>query len=448
MFNVNAAGCGKGKSRDNKELIGRNSTTRFLVIVPSIELAKEYDPLGTAITSESTNNVKRQIYRAIDANTRVIIITQKAFTDFESKTLLCEHRTVLQDEHLEPFLMCKWKMNNHLEWVDVFSVCSSNKDGWYAVTLNPERAKQFIASADMLDNKQFIQDLLSTPQLIFTNKATIEDDSALFRVISPEIYAGADSVQIACANFKCTRQYFLWSSLFNAEFRFIRHFEAYKTPNLTIHFAQQRRNSKTHNRNDSSIRDAVTAYINSKCSNPVFVDNNYYDTECGWERVKHNCHGVNKHFGAQHIAILSAINYSNPATSFLLEIGSMTPKQVRASLIGEIAHQVIMRGALRVSNDNECHVYLMESDLAEYLMNEIFAGANCVLILSTDRSKQEPTLTSVQRKKATLIRRNFRHLSKVPTKSLLTDPIWEMTNSNGVYLKQYRVSQISIAVAQ
>ena len=100
--------------------------------------------------------------------------------------------------------------------------------------MNIKRAEQFIASADMLDNKQFIQDLLSTPQLIFTNKPTIEDDSALFRVISPEIYAGADSVHIACANFQCTRQYFLWSSLFNAEFRFTRHFEAYETSNLTI----------------------------------------------------------------------------------------------------------------------------------------------------------------------------------------------------------------------
>ena len=447
MFNVNAAGCGKGKSRDNKELIGRNSTTRFLVIVPSIELAKEYDPLGTAITSESTNNVKRQIYRAIDANTRVIIITQKAFTDFESKTLLCEHRTVLQDEHLEPFLMCKWKMNNHLEWVDVFSVCSSNKDGWYAVTLNPERAKQFIASADMLDNKQFIQDLLSTPQLIFTNKPTIEDDSALFRVISPEIYAGADSVHIACANFQCTRQYFLWSSLFNAEFRFTRHFEAYETSNLTIHFAQQRRNSKTHNRNDSSIRDAVTAYINSKCSNPVFVDNNYYDTEGGWERVKHNCHGVNEHRGKAHFAILSAINYDNLAAGFLMDIGRMTAQQVRASLIGEIAHQVIMRGALRENNSNECHVYLMESELAEYLVT-IFVGCKAEVIPDTARPESEPALTSIERKKASLIRKNFPQLSKAPTKELLINPIWEMTNSNGVYLKQHRDSQIAIAVAQ
>jgi len=95
MITVNAAGCGKGKSTNNKAFINAHSASRFLVIVPSLALAKEYEDYGFAITSETTSNVKQQIYRAVDGNTRVIVITQKAFLDFESKMLLCTHRIVL-----------------------------------------------------------------------------------------------------------------------------------------------------------------------------------------------------------------------------------------------------------------------------------------------------------------------------------------------------------------
>ena len=42
MINVNATGCGRGKSTFNRQLITRNSDTRYLVIVPSLALADEY----------------------------------------------------------------------------------------------------------------------------------------------------------------------------------------------------------------------------------------------------------------------------------------------------------------------------------------------------------------------------------------------------------------------
>lgn len=437
MFTVNAAGCGKGKSTDNKAFISTNQNSRFLIIVPSLALADEYKAYGTSITSETTKNVKQQIYRAIEANTRVIVITQKAFMDFESKTLLCTHRIVLQDEHLEPFYMCKWDMKNHTQWIDMFDVAATANDGWFEVKLNTGRAEQFIASCDMLDNKKFIADLLATPQLIYTNKPTVHAESVLFRVISPAIYEGADAVHIACANFKFTRQYHLWTALYDQKFRVTREFVPYCTPNLTIHFAFQKRNSKTFNRANTSIKDSVISYIKSKCKTPVYVDNNVYDTESGWQRVNHNCHGVNRFRDEAHIAILSAINYDNLVTAFFIDMVSMTSQQVRYSLIGEIAHQVIMRGALRSNNVNECHVYLMEMDLAAYLMNNIFLDCKHEIISDTERPDRGPVLTSLQRKKATLIRKNFSEYKSVPTDLLMKDDIWTFTNSNGKYSKLY-----------
>lgn len=436
-FTVDAAGCGKGKSADNKAFVTTNKDTRFLIIVPSLALADEYKDFGTAITSATTNNVKKQIHRAIEVNTRVIVITQKAFLDFEAKELLCTHRTVLQDEHLEPFSVCKWVMGNHMHWIDMFKVAATKKDGWYEVQLDTPRAQQFQASCDMLDNKLFMQDLLATPQRIFTNKPALHADSMLFRVVTPAIYRGADAVHIACANFTGTRQYHLWTALFELPFQVTRPFEPYLTPNLTIHVAQQRRNSKTFNSVNTGIKNNVVAYIKSKCNNPVYIDNNVYDDESGWCRVNHNCHGINEHRDKAHIAILSAINYDNLATAFLIDIAGMTAEQVRHSLIGDIAHQVIMRGALRNENANECHVYLMESDLASYLASSVFLHSQLTVIDDTARPDRCPALTPMQRKKATLIRKNFVQYKEMPTELLMLQAVWHNTNTNGVFFKKY-----------
>jgi hypothetical protein len=111
--------------------------------------------------------------------------------------------------------------------------------------------------------------------------------------------------------------------------------------------------------------------------------------------------------------------------------------QVRNALVGEIAHQVIMRGALREKNDNECQVYLMEAGLADYLTQCIFMGSTLTWIDGTNRPKCAAALTAVQRKKATLIRKNFPHLSESPTDKLMLDPIWQQTNTNGIYNKAY-----------
>ena len=169
----------------------------------------------------------------------------------------------------------------------------------------------------------------------------------------------------------------------------------------------------------------------------MYVDNNVYDTESGWQRVNHNCHGVNNFREESHIAILSAINYDNLATAFLVDMAGMTSQQVRRSLIGEIAHQVIMRGSLRSDNANECHVYLMDMDLAAYLMDNIFLDVKYEIITNTARPDRGVPLTPMQRKKATLIRRNFSEYAEMPTDKLLKEGIWTSTNTNGKYSKSY-----------
>lgn len=441
MINVNATGCGRGKSTFNRQLITRNSDTRYLVIVPSLALADEYRTCGTVIHSENTKNVQQQIFRAIEANTRVIVITQKAFLDCPSKRLLCEHRSVIQDEHLEVYYTCNWRMANHMEWLDMFSVTPTKHDGWYEVFIDTEQAQAFVAREDMLDDKQMIEDLLATPQRIFTNRPSLEADSMLFRLISPEVYTGADAVHIACANFTATRQFHIWAKLFGTGFHVTHAFERYATPALTVHYAGQRYNSKTFNAKDSSIRAAVIDYIDQRCANPVYVDNNCHDTQRGWQRVDHNCHGVNEYRSEQHIAFLSAINYSNLVSTFLHDVVGMETDEIRYALVGEMAHQVVMRGALRQDNSAECHVYVMETDLAAYLLAGIFKGAQERLIDGTDRPQKQPPIAGTDRKKACHIRRNFEQFNDMSTDDLMKQPIWQMTNSNGRHLKSFRAAR-------
>jgi hypothetical protein len=438
MITINAAGCGKGKSTDNKTLLTNNKTDRFLVIVPSLALANEYADYGTAITSENSENVKKSIAHAIRLNTRILIITQKAFMDYENKTLLCTHRTILQDEHLEPLYTCKWVMDNHSEWFDMFVVSPSSISEWFEVTLNLPRIAEYLLTEDMLDNKQFINDLLATPQRIITNKASIDKDSLLFRVISPGIYNGADAVHIACANFKSTRQYYLWLNMFNEHFKFTRNFELYNTPNLTIHYAEQERNSKTFNANNDYIHTNFMKYVSDNATDVVYVDNNVYTKIDGWDRVKHNCHGVNEYRNRKHIAIASAINYNNAIVGFLQDFGLMTTEQIRFSLIGEIAHQVAMRGSLRTDNNNECHIYVMETELAKYLYGCIFNNASIKSINGTARPATDSALTEQQRHKGTAIRKmQSLKLQDWPTERLMKSHYWLECSARGLYTKKY-----------
>ncbi|PKO68889.1 MAG: hypothetical protein CVU22_07005 [Betaproteobacteria bacterium HGW-Betaproteobacteria-16] len=440
MINVNATGCGRGKSTFNRLLITRNSDTRFLVIVPSLVLAEEYSTCGTVIHSENTKNVQQKIFRAIEANTQVIVITQKAFLDCPSKRLLCENRTVIQDEHLEVYYTCNWRMTNHKDWLEIFSLSPSKHDGWNEVFIDTEQALAFMATEDMLDDKQIVEDLLVTPQRIFTNRPGLEWDSMLFRLISPDVYAGADAVHITCANFTATRQFHIWSKLFGTHFHVTHAFERYATPALTVHYAGQRHNSKTFNTKDSSIRAAVINYIEQRCTNPVYVDNNCYDTQRGWQRVDHNCHGVNQYRDQRHVAFLSAINYSNLVSTFLRDVVNMDFDEIRYALVGEMAHQVVMRGALRQDSCAECHVYLMETDLAAYLLAGIFTGAHECLIDGTCRPPKAPPIAGMDRKKACRIRQNFEEFNGMSTHDLMKHPIWQMTNSNGRHLKSHRAA--------
>lgn len=327
----------------------------------------------------------------------------------------------------------------------MFEVTPSEFDGWYRVSVNTTLVDDFLATEDMFDDKQMINDLLATPHLLFTNTASLQPESRLFRTISPEVYAGADAVHIACANFTATRQYQIWSRLYGVVFDVNQPFKRYVTPNLTVHYAEQTYNSKTFNGRNSTIRQRVIDHIEQRCTDPVYVDNNCHDDRRGWQRVDHNCHGVNQYRHVQHIAFLSAINYSNLDSAFLQDVVSMDKDEIRHSLVGEMAHQVLMRGALREKNDAVCHVYVMEAALAAYLLTAIFSSAQECVISDTHRPQKKPPIKGSDRKKACHLRRRLSQYKDMSTRELMNDPIWHLTGSNGQDIKPSKLLMTDIA---
>lgn len=440
-FKVNATGCGLGKTNSIIKSIKKNSNEKYLIIVPSVHLANEYaSKLNTfSISTDSCNNVQSEISNRI--SDKILIITQKAFRDCAIKRTLCFQRNIIQDEEFSILSITKWVMNNHTEYLNMFSINSISKT-WNLVNIDPVIIAKFISTEDIFDNKEYLKDLVSTPQQLYTNTKSVNElsnDSYLLSVLSPSMYEGASRVYIACANFTRTQQYILWKNLFKVDFDVVNSFVPYKDKKVIIHWAEQYRNSKTYNSKNDSIRKAFIDYVNLNRNNEdvIYVDNNSNRDIPNWVRLTHNCHGVNEFSEKAHIVIMSAINYNSFVINFFNEVVNISHEQIRYALIGELSHQISMRGILRKTNNNRvCHIYVMEQELAMYLYS-LFDEAEQKNINGTKREKK--ALTNAQLIKLSGIRKNAisSEFNNMTNEQIMSHEVWRQTNARGIYTKKY-----------
>lgn len=443
-------GCGRGKTYAIKNIIKANPTAYFLVVVPSVALAQEYSDVGTPIIGVKTSdgkdeilpNVQKRItYSLIWDDVRVLVVTQKAFMDSTDKLRLCRNRIVIQDEALTIFNPSKWKMNNHKEWLNMFDIKAYNEH-WFKTDLNEPIAKALLEARDSLDELTAVQDLLASPYDIWANNNNFDDHTQMFTVLKPEVYKHALKVIIACANFEQSFQFQIWQNLYKVKFVCQEQFEPYDGSKATIHYATQKVNSITFNKNDDSIRNKVIEYIkdSAKSEAVVVADNNYFAVPEGWARVKLNCHGLNKHENAKHIAILSALNYENVTVAFLNDVCGMVKESVRYAYLGETAHQIAMRGVLRQheKSDEHCHIYLMEKELAFYMNWKMFdSKATFCPIPDTDRpgtvsaAEKKECISQVDRNKANYIRKEWAKFKDMSSEDIRNHVTWGLLNSRG-----------------
>lgn len=436
LINIIESGCGSFKTQNNKTLIQQNPQSFFLVIVPSIELTKEYHKSGKIIHSDNSSNVQIALQEALQASHRVIITTHKAFLDCSFKDRLCRDRIVIQDEQLSIFQRQQFSDANHKGLMLAFTF----EDKWNELILDDAAVKSFITNKDSFDNINFVQDLINGPYKMWTNQLENTEERFICAVLNPSCYNTATEVIITCANFTNTLQYKMWEHIFDQEFEVKRKFERYVTPNLTIHYAQQINNGKYYNLKNQNIRDAMIEYIGT--NDLIYVDNNCFkntDKE-GWDRATHNCAGMNEYRTLNNVVFLSALNYDLKVQSFLGDIGRMSQDEIKVSLTGELLHQVAMRCSLRDDLNNTCNIYLMDKTLALYASTFLFDKATLVEIDNTQRIKIEdatkkfaPPVSQINMNKASAIRKKFPEFKGMSVAEIMGDKIWGKVTARGEF---------------
>lgn len=449
-INVYANGCGTGKTTMNKRTIRNNPREKYLIIVPSINLAEDYRDVAVIVTSRDTDTsrVQARLSDAVADNVMALVITHTAFLNCEFKSRLLDNRHVIQDEALSIYQQDTYKEGSHknifiVSDTPIEKTLKKDKD-WFSVSINHTAAKEFIEQVDFFEDNRRLKNMYSSGCCLWTNTRDDSKDRMLFAVTRPDIYEHAKSVSITCANFTYTLQYHLWRTLFSTDFRVIVPFVPYKTPNLRIHYAQQSTNSKTYNTKHNNIRETVIAYITELTPECVFVDNNWHNTHRKtWIRVEHNCHGDNSNITKTHVAFLSSINYTGIDVEFLRQVARLDYLTIRYSLVGELMHQVVMRGALRQLNrttginDSQMDIYLMESDIARYAQGVLFPDAEMHLIPNTERIKSEPVakqakISTADKNKASSIRKNYNQYKDIKTRDMMIMPIWNRVSARGL----------------
>ena len=447
-ISVNAASAGSGKTFNSKNLIRLKTNDKFLVIVPSINLANEYKDVGYVIHSETTENVSSEVYMNLDK--RVIIITHQAFLLNKCKNVVCRSRHIIQDEEMKVYEQFEMRLKIHLQWEDMFYQKPSGR--WFELTPNIVKMSGYYDDADTMDNIEVLNSMLHTPQLIYVISNDFEIGQTGYKYISPDIYKEAKSITINSANFRNLMQYHVWKNIFKTEFEFTREFVKYEAPNLQFHMASQKYNSINYNKEHPDIRAQVIHYCQQIAGDKpvVYVDNNNFgNIECrNWTRIKHNAHGLNAFSETEHIAFLSAINYNNTRIKDICEHVEITSDQLRNATLGEMAHQIIMRGSLRNARsslrDRDCNVYLMEKELTYYLMNEVFNCPMSNVIPNTERGEPIKVITASDNNKAIAIRNmypeKYKNEKKYSVHELMELNIWNFTSARGkilAHLKEY-----------
>ena len=442
---VNAASAGSGKTFNSKNVIRLKDKEKFLVIVPSINLANEYADVGTVIHSENaTDSVSAEVFANLDK--RVIIITHKAFLLNKFKHVICGQRHIIQDEEMTVYSQFDIRLKIHLPWKDMFTYTPSGR--WFKLTPNLKPLAIYLADADTMDNTEVINQVLHTPQVIYILSDDLETAQTAYQYISPDIFNKSKSITLNSANFKNLMQYHIWKNMFGVEFEFAREFVKYDAPNLQFYNAEQKYNSITYNKDHEDIRAQVISFTQKiVTTNPlIYVDNNNFKKVeiPNWTRIKHNAHGLNAFSQVEHIAFLSAINLNNTLISYITEHVEITADQLRNATLGEMAHQIIMRGSLRngrnTDRNNKCNVFLMEKMLTWYLMSEVFNCPMNISIPNTEREEKSITrITQADTNKALAIRNMFPEKYITPKKysvhELMALSIWNFTSARGKILK-------------
>lgn len=412
MIKIDSRRCGAGKSTQIRQ---RALVDNTIIVVPSVHLIKEYQselPDSRAVFSDGGNNVQSDLHDAFLADSKIIIITHKAFQESQILTGTRGRYNLVIDEAFDPWRMQTYQQENtdiNYDWRDVISITPDpDVDEWNHIKLIYD-----IRTNDISKSSNFVRDLYSPNwcNIIKTEQYDNWCESGSRRIefvqeLNPELMRGWRSVWVAAARFEMTFMYW-WFRKHQLKFDIELPFEPHDTQ-VNIHYPDNGDGgttwSKYRMQQQPEIKQAFHKYIKQITGNKIRLKNNY-DTSLmsNTQAVSHNAAGINSMGDICHVIMESSLNPTPIMGEWLksqaynyLPTDIKPDQAVYEARTGYVFYQVAMRCCLR--NQKPADLYVIDNRAVVSLAG-YFRQVDMTDIHYTTQTKP-PALTPTEKSKA------------------------------------------------
>ena len=423
--------CGSGKTFALSTMMA-NTTTKYVIAVPTIKLASQYDETFKALNvqsykaihSENTEKfcTQKEIIKAIDNNVSKLIITQNSFNskvhhkiDKNWNLVLDEIPTVddfyaLQIPHNSALFDKYLKLDPAFEHETIYKVQINNQEAVNEFLNKNRRAYDAMDSIifDLIDKvnngdlglvykeswDKVVVKLNITPDKDVDTTYGNTSNTVYFLVLkSPESFIKYNTTTLMGANLYDSLLVNIWSKFFGVNFNKektitskLRYTEHTNGPLLKINWIQEKcissyKLNKTNG--DVSVKEEYLgkAIEHFNCTDVLFVSNvNDKDLKpLEWTECPVISHGSNNFSNFTNIYFGPALN-KTPMHSIMLNQLGFDKDFVNKACSHEVMYQCIMRTALR-NPDNTKEVNVVVTDLEQAaVLVDLFPGSSVAKI--------------------------------------------------------------------
>jgi hypothetical protein len=366
---IDSRGCGAGKTRNTIIPRIRNNIRigiKTLVVVPSIELQKEYSKFFNDEEFTIVNSQSGQIYNQYQlAATPVVCMTHEGF--LRTPNLEKTNCDLIIDEAFIPFYtetfnnfdsagrimvdfvsLVQWREKEvstldtrHLKYQPFFQLEFTRSTP--ANTVNHKLWQK-------LSNENIL--IWATPEVGNNLMQGARETTTLQLEVNPDILKGWSSVWIAAAVFEKTLMA-MWMKCNKIDFEIKHSFQLHKGPSVWHIPRDDFSWSKNYRQNNPQIEQTFKQYCEkNRTGRLIYNSNNDSNVVFVFgDRITHNAHGINAYRDRTDYAFLSAIKPHPQFKNFIMDRCGPEPKELEFAFAGYMAYQLVMRTALRDSNN-------------------------------------------------------------------------------------------------
>jgi hypothetical protein len=381
---VDSRGCGCGKTRNT--IIPRIKQNirmgiRTLVVVPSIELQKEYSKFFNSQEFTAVNSQSGQIYNQYQtAHTPVVSMTHEGF--LRTPKLQKANWDLIIDEAFIPYYTETFKNYDSAGRVMVDFAELVRWQQHEVHDLDTQHLKhqpffqlEFTRStpADTVDRALWQKlsneniRIWATPQVGNNLMQGARETTTLQLEVNSDILKGWSSVWIAAAVFEKTLMA-MWMNSNQITYQVQHKFELHQGTTIWHLPRDQFSWSKNFRNNNPDVETKFRNYCeNNRSGRLIYNSNNDSDVVFVFgDKITHNAHGINAYRDRTDYAFLSAIKPHPQFKNFIMDRCGTESKELEFAFAGYMAYQLVMRTALR-DKDNTTPVNLFFLDTEQAL---------------------------------------------------------------------------------